>query len=117
LQKKATAAPLALSRSEAVDFLDLRARASKKVEHWRARLRRKTEKIDSLEAGEGSSVKRRLLYPSLAGEGSSERGGCPIPQPAGEGSLEKALKQDHPTTFFDSGLTGWGVNQPLNVLL
>ena len=29
---------LALSLTEAVDFLDLGARASKKVEHWRARL-------------------------------------------------------------------------------
>ena len=86
-KKHATAAPLALSRSEAVDFLDLRARASKKVEHWRARLRRKTEKIDSLEAGEGSS----------------EKGGCPVPQPAGEGSLEKALKQDHPLYFAIQG--------------
>jgi len=34
-------------KKEAVDFLDLGPRASKKVEHWRARLLRKTEKIDS----------------------------------------------------------------------
>src|SRR5713226_161538 len=41
-----------LALSEAVDFLDLGPRASKKVEHWRARLLRKTEKIDSLFQGE-----------------------------------------------------------------
>src|SRR6266436_5502137 len=39
--------------TEAVDFLDLGPRASKKVEHWRARLLRKTEKIDSLCPGRG----------------------------------------------------------------
>jgi hypothetical protein len=39
---------LSLSLTEAVAFLDLGARASKKLEHWRARLLRKTEKIDSL---------------------------------------------------------------------
>src|SRR5260370_39186449 len=39
--------------TEAVDFLDLGARASKKVEHWRARLCGKTEKIDSLWTGRG----------------------------------------------------------------
>src|SRR6266849_8383783 len=40
--------------TEAVDFLDLGARASKKLEHWRARLLRKTEKIDSLWTGRGT---------------------------------------------------------------
>ena len=39
---------LILSLKEAVDFLDLGLRASKKVEHWRAQLLRKTEKIESL---------------------------------------------------------------------
>src|SRR5260370_33345969 len=39
--------------TEAVDFLDLGPRASEKVEHWRARLLRKTEKIDSLWTGRG----------------------------------------------------------------
>ena len=44
--------------TEAVDFLDLGARASKKLEHWRARLLRKTEKIDSLCQGEGKRAWR-----------------------------------------------------------
>src|SRR5713101_2064860 len=48
--------------SEAVDFLDLRARASKKVEHWRARLLRKTEKIDSLWSGRGIWKWSRVIF-------------------------------------------------------
>jgi hypothetical protein len=39
--------------TEAVDFLDLAARASKKVEHWRAWLCGKQRKIDSLWTGRG----------------------------------------------------------------
>src|SRR5712692_6298640 len=57
--------------TEAVDFLDLEPRASKKVEYWRARLLRKTEKIDSLWTGRGSrpvSFQIRLAV----GEGISE---------------------------------------------
>src|SRR5229473_7164436 len=45
---------LILSLSEAVDFLDLGARASKKVEHWRARLCGKQRKSTASGQGEGS---------------------------------------------------------------
>jgi hypothetical protein len=50
--KEALSNPLALS--EGVALLDLGARASKKVEHWRGAALRKTEKIDSLCSGRGS---------------------------------------------------------------
>src|SRR5712692_8996110 len=40
--------------TEAVDFLDLGARASKKVEHWRARLCGKQRKSTASGQGEGS---------------------------------------------------------------
>ncbi len=42
--------------TEAVDFLDLGARAGKKIEHWCARLCGKTEKIDSLWTGRGTEM-------------------------------------------------------------
>src|SRR6266851_802724 len=44
--------------TEAVDFLDLGARASKKVEHWRARLCGKQRKSTASGQGEGSGTAR-----------------------------------------------------------
>src|SRR6266851_6786851 len=57
---------------EAVYFLDLGPRASKKVEHWRARLLRKTERIDSLWSGrwignrQGDGIKKHRLSTAFA---------------------------------------------------
>ena len=60
--------------TEAVDFLDLGAQASKKVEHWRARLCGKQRKSTASGQGEGSEVDTEtarmftpLPYPHASG--------------------------------------------------
>src|SRR5713101_8360266 len=60
--------------TEAVDFLDLGPRASKKVEHWRARLLRKTEKIDNLWTGRGIGMDTETELKNFINFGASLNG-------------------------------------------